>query len=145
MSFKCPSTNESYLEHLTLTFLITWLQVLCFIGLNGKSPNLYMYALNNPLIVKDPTGRIPLPIITSLISVGVHLITTPPSQVTFGSKLMFCMRCYYRFNATRCNEPTFGRFSTFQTFIVLNFLSRRRYNLFVAHRCSFLCSYALLL
>lgn len=57
-------------------------------GLNGKSPNFYMYALNNPLIVKDPTGRIPLPIITSLISVGVHLITTPPSQVSFGSKQM---------------------------------------------------------
>lgn len=60
-----------------------------YAGLNGKSPNFYMYALNNPLIVKDPTGRIPLPVITSVISIGVHLLTTPPSQVTFGSEFIY--------------------------------------------------------
>ena len=57
------------------------------VGLNGKSTNLYVYALNSPLVLKDPTGEIPVPIITSLISVGVHLVTTPPSQLSIGSKL----------------------------------------------------------
>ena len=55
-------------------------------GLNGKSSNFYIYVLNNPLVLKDPTGRIPLPLAGAIIGVGLHLLTTPLNQVSPGSK-----------------------------------------------------------
>ena len=48
-----------------------------------------MYVLNNPLILKDPTGLLlPLavasPIVGAVVGVTVHILTT--SDITFGSK-----------------------------------------------------------
>ncbi len=47
-----------------------------------------MYALNNPLTIKDPSGRVPLliPVIGAVIGTTVHLITTPRDMVSVGSK-----------------------------------------------------------
>lgn len=56
------------------------------VGLNGKSPNFYSYVLNNPLLLKDPTGQIPLSVIGAVVSKGIGVLTAPPSQVVFGSK-----------------------------------------------------------
>ncbi len=64
-----------------------------FTGLNGKSSNLYAYALNSPLILKDPTGRILLfltPFIVRGISSGINVAYydafTPASERTAGGK-----------------------------------------------------------
>lgn len=57
-------------------------------GLNGKSPNFYMYVINSPLNMKDPTGRIPLPLITAVLSTGAYLITTPRSEISWGGKML---------------------------------------------------------
>ena len=64
------------------------LVILYDVGLNGKSPNFYMYVLNNPLLLKDPSGKIPLPVIGAIISIGVHVVTTSPSEITFGSEFL---------------------------------------------------------
>ena len=66
-------------------------------GLNGKSPNLYLYVLNNPLTIKDPTGAIPIPVIGAIVGAGVHLLTTPPSQVSIGSKYKYVVTAVLEF------------------------------------------------
>ena len=54
-----------------------------------------MYVLNNPLVLKDPTGRfLPFaivagraagPIIGAVVGAAVHVATTPVGDITFGS------------------------------------------------------------
>ena len=64
------------------------------IGLNGKSPNFYVYALNNPLIIKDPTGQVffvpfvLLPVLGASLSTGAYLISTPSDQRTYGGDII---------------------------------------------------------
>ena len=59
------------------------------VGLNGKSPNFYSYVLNNPLVSKDPTGKILLPLAGSaLLNVGFYLYNTPAKDRTIGG-------CFY--------------------------------------------------
>lgn len=59
-------------------------------GFAGISPNLYVYAGNNPLAVKDPTGEFVAILVASAASAGyaaaTYLVTTPPSQYTIGGR-----------------------------------------------------------
>lgn len=97
-------------------------------GLNGKSPNLYMYVLNNPLVIKDPTGRVPFFILPAIVAhvarkaaVGagigavVYLISTPSDQYSFSGISVVTYRvintsqqfyphcnCHHRF--CKCNS-----------------------------------------
>jgi len=74
------------------------------LGLNGKSTNYYVYVLNNPLVLKDPTGRfLPLaviagraaaPLIGAAIGAAVHVATTPWGDITYGSKNDIILLCY---------------------------------------------------
>lgn len=79
-------------------------------GLNGKSPNYYVYVLNNPLNLKDPTGKIPLPVISAIISVGVHVGTSlaTGSEITFGSELILSLLLILLSSACWCVHRCFG-------------------------------------
>ena len=63
-----------------------------FTGLNGKSSNLYAYALNSPLILKDPTGCNPVFLVSLIVQgissgINVALYTLKPaSERTAGGK-----------------------------------------------------------
>ena len=58
-------------------------------GPSGKSPNLYVYAFNSPLILKDPTGRIPVFLVSSgvsaLASVASYTVVTVASGDSFST------------------------------------------------------------
>lgn len=52
-------------------------------GLSGRNPNLYVYAFNTPLLIRDPTGQIPFPVITA----GISIVTYSVIQVATGQKI----------------------------------------------------------
>lgn len=56
------------------------------LGLSGKSTNLYTYALNNPLVFRDPEGKvIPLAIIGAGAIIGAVTNAAIYSVVTHGN------------------------------------------------------------
>ena len=55
-----------------------------FTGLSGRNPNLYMYAFNSPLLIRDPTGQIP---IIPIISAGVSVVAYSVVQVATGQDI----------------------------------------------------------
>ena len=59
------------------------MSLLDFLGLSGRNPNLYVYAFNSPLLIRDPTGQIPLP----LISAGVSIVAYSVVQVATGQDI----------------------------------------------------------
>lgn len=57
--------------------------MLDFVGLSGRNPNLYVYAFNSPLLVRDPTGQIPIPV----ISAGISIVAYSVIQVATGQEI----------------------------------------------------------
>lgn len=61
-----------YSVHLNLASLSSRIVFSTCTGLSGNSPNLYVYAFNSPLVLKDPTGRIiPLGVIAAAAVIHV--------------------------------------------------------------------------
>ena len=75
---------------MTFQFFISHLLLLFFPiqGFAANTPNLYNYASNNPLVVKDPSGEIaPFLVVAglgALKGVAGYVLTTPPSKYTAG-------------------------------------------------------------
>ena len=75
-----PIGNES----LTLLCKVK-MSCFCSIGLSGRNPNLYVYAFNSPLLIRDPTGQIPIliPVISSAVSIAAYSVV----QVATGEEI----------------------------------------------------------
>ena len=78
-------------------YIVLWSSLLNFIsyfllllhnsfilGFAANTPNLYVYVSNNPLVVKDPNGEIPIPVIGALTGVATYVLTTHPSKYSAG-------------------------------------------------------------
>ena len=73
-----PIGNEYELGYVRLK-----MSCFCSIGLSGRNPNLYVYAFNSPLLIRDPTGQIPIPLISAAVSIAAYSVV----QVATGEEI----------------------------------------------------------